>query len=94
MGRAKDFGVVIDRVTGAVRRVFNPDFDFQFAGHHVGPDEFMLRVPKADFGVGLEPNAMTLDQVHRIVRVFGNDASLPADNAGHKLHLHLRRDVE
>lgn len=71
MTRANDFGVVIDRSTGAVKRIFNPDHDYEFAGHHVGTDEFMLRIPKKDFGVSREPNRMTLDQVHRIISVFG-----------------------
>lgn len=70
MQRAKHFGVVIDRATGQVRRVFNPDFEFEFGGHHLDADEYMLRVEKEYFGVSAKPNSMTLDQFERIKLVF------------------------
>lgn len=68
---AEHFAVIIDRKSGVCRRIFNPDFDYQFAGHHVGPDEFMLRIRKDDFGVSKKPNGMTLEQAQRILRAFG-----------------------
>jgi hypothetical protein len=69
--KAVSFGVVIHRPSGEVRRVFNPDFEWELDGHHIGPDEFMLRLKKADYGVAGMRNAMTLAHVHEIAKKLG-----------------------
>jgi hypothetical protein len=64
---AEHFGVVIDRLTGKVRRVLNPDFEQQFVHHHVDNESEYLRLErKEDWGVPLEPNGMTLEMVWNI----------------------------
>jgi hypothetical protein len=65
--RAVSFGLVFHRLTGRVVRVINPDYEFELDLHHLEPYEFMLRLGKADWGIPLEPNSMTLDHVHRVV---------------------------
>lgn len=68
--KAVSFGVVIHRPTGRVHRIFNPDFEWELEGHHVWPDEFMLRLKKSDYGIANAPNAMTLIDVDRLVKMF------------------------
>ena len=63
------FGVVVDRASGAVVRIMNPDHDWELDGHFVGPDEVMVRLPKSEWGV--EANKMTLEQVHSVIAVLG-----------------------
>jgi hypothetical protein len=64
---AEHFGIAIDRITGQVRRVFNPDHEWEFAHHHVDHDiEYMRLERKEDWGVPLEPNGMTLEMVRSI----------------------------
>lgn len=61
---AEHFGVAIDRITGKVRRVFNPDYEWEFVGHYVDSDIEYLRLErKEDWGVPLKPNSMTLKMV-------------------------------
>jgi hypothetical protein len=62
---------VIDRATGAVARVINPDFEHELDGHHVGPHQFMIRASKAEWGIDSAPNSMTLGQLNHIVSVLG-----------------------
>lgn len=71
MQQAEHFGVAIDRLTGKVRRIFNPDFEWEFVGHRVDKEveEFVLE-RKEDWGVPLEPNGMTLDMVAYIKETF------------------------
>jgi hypothetical protein len=76
---ATHFGVIIKRETGQVARILNPDFDDQFDGCHVGSDEYMLRVAKADYGISLEPNAMTLEDVARIQIAFSPPVGWPSN---------------
>ena len=66
---AVSFGVVIERASGAVVRIMNPDYEWELDRHFVGSGEFMLRVPKNEWGVGV--NDMTLDQVYRVIAALG-----------------------
>lgn len=68
---AVSIGVVIHRSSGAVVRIFNPDFEEELDGHFVGLDEFMLRIAKTHFGVSAKPDSMTVEHVHRIVSALG-----------------------
>jgi hypothetical protein len=64
---AEHFGVAIDRLTGKVRRIFNPDHEWEFASHNVDLDvEYMRLERKSDWGVPLEPDSMTLDMIWNI----------------------------
>lgn len=64
---AEHFGVAIDRLTGKVRRIFNPDSEWEFACHYVDNDiEYLRRERKQDWGVPLQPNGMTLAMAWRI----------------------------
>lgn len=64
---AEHFGVAIDRLTGQVRRVFNPDHDWEFAFHPVDDAVEYLRLErKEDWGVPTQPNGMTLEMVFNI----------------------------
>lgn len=68
---AEHFGVAIDRLTGKVRRVFNPDHEWEFAFHHVDEAiEYLRFERKEDWGVPLEPNGMTLEMVFNIQRTI------------------------
>lgn len=64
------FGVVIDRTTGAVKRIINPDYLQQLDEHRLGAGEFMLRLSKPEFGVASGVDAMTPADVHRIVQTM------------------------
>lgn len=55
---------------GAIVRIINPTFEEEFDGHAVGPDEILVRVPKAAVGVSTEPDSMTLEDVARITRAL------------------------
>lgn len=64
---AQHFGVAIDRLTGKVRRIFNPDHEWEFACHHVDEEVEYLRLErKEDWGVPLTPNGMTLQMCWNI----------------------------
>lgn len=78
---AEHFGVVIDRFTGKVRRVFNPDHEWEFSCHHVDADiEYLRFERKEDWGVPLHPNSMTLEMVWGIQRAIeGRRNYLPGD---------------
>jgi hypothetical protein len=70
---AEFFGVILCRFTGVARRVFNPDQDWEFAHHHIDSEvEYLHYERKEDWGVPLEPNAMTLAHVARIQDHFDN----------------------
>ena len=75
------FGVAIDRLTGKVLRIFNPDFEWEFAGHHVNHEREYLRLfRKADWGVPLEPNSMTLEMAWNIQHAIDEGRNyLPGD---------------
>lgn len=79
---AQHFGVVIDRLTGQVRRVFNPDYEWEFAGHHVDDEiEYLRFERKADWGVPLTPNGMTLEMVFNIQSTIERGQNYrPGDN--------------
>lgn len=68
---AAQIGVVIHRPSGQVARIFNPDWDWQLDQHHVGPDEFMIRVNKDEWGISRARNGMTAEQAFRIQTVLG-----------------------
>lgn len=68
--RATHFGIVFDKKTRAINRIFNPDYEFEFETHYIAPAEEMLLVPKAEFGISLEPNSMSLNQVSEIMNSF------------------------
>jgi hypothetical protein len=55
-----------------VKRIFNPTYQQELDWHFVGPDEFMIRVPKTEYGVSVHPDSMTLDDVARIAAVFNS----------------------
>ncbi len=78
---AEHFGVAVDRLTGKVRRIFNPDYDWEFAGHHVDPEIEYFRVErKSDWGVPLTPNGMTLEMVSYIQETIERGRNyLPGD---------------
>jgi hypothetical protein len=70
-GRAKYFGVVLDLKTGKVRRIFNPNHDWEFIFHHV--DERIERMHlelKDAWGISRRPDAMTWAQCAQIQRFF------------------------
>lgn len=68
---AQHFGVVLDRLTGKVRRVFNPDHEWEFAGHHIDREIEYLRLErKEDWGVPLTPNGLTMEMVWNIQTTF------------------------
>lgn len=65
---AQYFGVVVNRITGKVKGVFNPDYDWQLAFHKFDVDVEELQIfSKRDFGVSLEKNSMTPANVAEIV---------------------------
>lgn len=78
---AEHFGVAIDRLTGKVRRVFNPDYEIEFAFHHVDHEVEYLRLErKSDWGVPLTPNSMTLEMVWSIQHAIETGRNfLPGD---------------
>ncbi len=70
--RAVSIGVVFDRANGnSVVRIINPDFEWQLDIQVLSPSEYLIRVPKEVFGVSLEKDAMTLDQVQRVCETLG-----------------------
>lgn len=70
---AQHFGIVIDRLTGKVRRVFNPDHEWQFSGHFIDAEiEYIRLERKEDWNVPLEPNSMTLEMVWNIQQTIEN----------------------
>lgn len=68
---ARLFGVVIDRSSGSVRRIINPDFDVELDLHQVYEGERMLRLRKDACGISRKPDSMTLADVRRIELAFG-----------------------
>jgi hypothetical protein len=62
--KAVSIGIVRDRSSGAVKRVFNPDYEEQLDQHHLDADEIMLRVKKSAHGIS---GPMSLDQLHRLL---------------------------
>lgn len=78
---AEHFGVAIDRLTGKVRRVFNPDHEWEFAHHHVDDAVEYLRLErKDDWGVPISPNSMTLEMVWNIQQTIETGRNfLPGD---------------
>lgn len=68
---ATQFGIVIDTKIGAVVRIFNPDYEYEFFCHHVAPHELMYRIDKASSGISLDKNGMTLIDVARLLEQYG-----------------------
>jgi hypothetical protein len=64
---AISFGVVFHRLSGDITRIFNPDFEIELDLHHVGPAEFMLRLDKAEYGIGSAANSMMPADVYEII---------------------------
>jgi hypothetical protein len=79
--RAEHFGVHIDRLTGKVRQVFNPNFEWEFAYHYVDSEIEYLRLErKEDWGVPLEPNGMTFEMCWNIQHAIEEGRNyLPGD---------------
>lgn len=74
---AEHFGVAIDRLTGKVRRIFNPDHEWEFAFHHVDEEREYLRLErKEDWGVPLKPNAMTMAKAYEIQHAIDRGSNL------------------
>jgi hypothetical protein len=74
---AEHFGVAIDRLTGKVRRIFNPDHEWEFAFHHVDDEyEYIRMERKEDWGVPLKPNSMTLDMAYNIQKTIDRGSNL------------------
>ena len=69
--KARQFGIVIDHRLGAIVRVFNPDYEFEFDHHHVAAHEVMYRIDKAANGISLDKNGMSLADVYRILQAYG-----------------------
>jgi hypothetical protein len=66
--KASSIGIVYNRASGAIVRVFNPTFEFELDLHHVDAHEFMLRFSKKECGISLRPDAMTPEDVFRVVK--------------------------
>ena len=65
-------GVVFDRNNDhQVVRIFNPDWDWQLDHHPLADGEYLLRVLKTTYNISDKPNAMTLENVVRVMEVFG-----------------------
>jgi hypothetical protein len=77
MERAVSFGVVIDRKSGAVNRIMNPDFEIQLDLHPMSADEYMIRIAKAKYGVDPSPYGMTLAHVYKIIADLTPEQSKP-----------------
>lgn len=64
---AEYFGVAIDKRTLRVKRIFNPNEDWEFSCHHVDRDtEYFRMERKDDWGVPKVPDGMTLEMVWNI----------------------------
>lgn len=67
MDAAAYFGVIWDKGTGKIRRIFNPNHDIEFAAHHIDEvGEWLQLLRKDEWGVPLDPDAMTLEMVWNI----------------------------
>ena len=83
MAPAEHFGVVLDRLTGKVRRVFNPTAEWEFVVLRVDGSVEYLRVErKAHWGVPPGPDAMTLAMAARIVTEIERGSNFPPSD-GH-----------
>lgn len=60
------FGVVVDSF-GTVRRIINPTHGVELALHHVGADERMVVLSKADYGISPDRDGMTIGDVAMVV---------------------------
>lgn len=78
---AQHFAIAIDRLTGKVRRVFNPDSEWELARHPVDEAVEYLRIErKEDWNVPLSRNSMTLEMVWNIQRTIETGRNyLPGD---------------
>ena len=65
--RAVSLGLVFSKASGKVVRLMCPDWEEELDLHRVEPHEYMLRLPKAQFGVSLKPNDISLAQVAAII---------------------------
>ena len=72
--KAVHFGVVIDLRTNKAVRIFNPDFEWEFAFHHVAPHEQMVLRKKSRHHVSRKRNAMALSTVAQIFKEFNGAA--------------------
>lgn len=72
--KAIHFGVIIDKRTGSVVRIFNPTFEFELHRHHVADHEKMLRLKKSEHQIGRHHNAMTAADAHRLIKQYSGAA--------------------
>ncbi len=67
----KHIGVICNRkLNNVVVRIINPDFEWQLDIQVLSEDEYLLKIPKEMFGVSHEKDAMTLEQVHKVIGWF------------------------
>lgn len=62
--------MVYDRLSGKIVRVINPTFEEELELHSMTSDEFMLKVDKAKMGISLRADAMTRDDLARVVEAM------------------------
>lgn len=74
---AEFFCLIIDKQTGKLRRIFNPDEDWHIAGHHVDEEtEYMRLERKDDWGVPRVPDGMTLAMVWDIQQIVDSGRNI------------------
>lgn len=51
----------------SIKYIMNPDFEEEIDNHTLGPNEAVIKMPKATYGISFTPNAMTLADVQAIL---------------------------